>query len=193
MQRLFHSLLCGYKFIFVDLIKHSALFAVPYVLRDVANIFDQSNIKQPTILCRGTEIKLDDINIIEVFNGNSFAVMVEDCHIAFTFDLIYAFWIMIELHYVFNLSDAAPTQATIVFIQKLTLNLTDNYRALTKVLNLIAKITKNNLDSLLIKELHYVDINQVVGCYIYTIFELYMSLALYRRLCIVWLAFFWLT
>ena len=64
------------------MIKCSALLAVPYLLReDVAKLFDQRNNKQPTILCRGVEIKLDDINLLEVLNGDSFAVMVEDCHI----------------------------------------------------------------------------------------------------------------
>ena len=42
---------------------------------------------------------------------------------------------MIALHYVFNLPYAAPTQATMVFIQKLILDLDDNYTAPTKVLN----------------------------------------------------------
>ena len=129
------------------MIKCSALLAVPYLLReDVAKLFDQRNNKQPTILCRGVEIKLDDINLLEVLNGDSFAVMVEDCHITCTPDLIHAFGLMIALHYVFNLSYAAPTQATMVFIQKLILNLADNYRAPTKVLNLIAKIRKSNLN-----------------------------------------------
>ena len=129
------------------MIKCLALLAVPYLLtEDVAKLFDQGNNKQLTILCRGAEIQLDDVNLLEVLNGDSFAVMVEDCHIACTPDLIHAFGIMIALHYVFNLSYAAPTQATMVFTQKLILNLADNYRAPTKVLNLIAKIRKNNLN-----------------------------------------------
>ena len=72
--------------------------------------------------------------------------MVKDYHIAFTPDPIHAFGIMIALHYIFNLSYAAPTQATMVFIQKLILDLAENYRAHTKVLNLIVKIRKNNLN-----------------------------------------------
>ena len=100
---------------------------------------------------RGAEIKLDNINLLEILNGDSFAVMVEDCHIACTPDLIHAFGIMIALLYVFSLSYATPTQATMVLIQKLILNLADNYKVPTKVLNLIAKIRKNNLNQLLIK------------------------------------------
>ena len=54
------------------MIKCSALLAVPYLLReDVAKLFDQRNNKQPTILCRGAEIKLDDINLLEVLNCDS--------------------------------------------------------------------------------------------------------------------------
>ena len=80
------------------MIKCSALLAVPYLLReDVAKLFDQRNNKQPTILCRGAEIKLD-INLLKVVKGDSFAVVVEDCHIAFTRDFIHAFGIMIALH-----------------------------------------------------------------------------------------------
>ena len=98
------------------MIKCSALLAVLYLLReDVAKIFNQFNNKQPTVLCRGAKIKLDDSNLLEVLNGDSFAVIVEDCHIACIPDLIHAFGIMIALHYVFNLSYAAPTQATMVF------------------------------------------------------------------------------
>ena len=94
------------------------MLAVPYLLReDVAKLFDQRNHKQPTILCRRAEIKLDDINLLEVLNGDFFAVVVEDCHIACTPDLIHAFGIMTALHYVFNLSYAAPTQATIVLFK----------------------------------------------------------------------------
>ena len=129
------------------MIKCSALLAVPYLLReDAAKFFDQRNNKQPTILCRLAEIKLDDIDLLKVLKGDSFAVVVEDCHIAFTRDLIHAFGIMIALHYVFNLSYAAPTQATLVFIQKLILDLAEHYRAHTKVLNLIVKIRQNNLN-----------------------------------------------
>ena len=83
------------------------------------------------------------MNLLDVLNSNSFAVMVEDCHIAFPSDLIHAFERMIALHYVFNLSYDAPTQAYVVLIQKLILNLADNYE---RQLNLIAKTRKNNLD-----------------------------------------------
>ena len=125
------------------MIKCSTLLAVPYLLRgNVAKLFDQRNNKQLTILCRGAEMKLDNINLLEVLNGDSFGVMVEDCHIACTPDLIHAFGILIALHYVFNLSYAALTQATMVLIQKLILNSADNYKVPTKVLNLIAKIRK---------------------------------------------------
>ena len=72
--------------------------------------------------------------------------MVKDYYIAFTPDPIHAFGIMIALHYIFNLSYAAPTQATMVFIQKLTLNLGHNYRVPTKQLNLKAQIRKSNLN-----------------------------------------------
>lgn len=72
--------------------------------------------------------------------------MVEDCHIAFTPDLIHAFVTIIELPYKFNLSYAAQTQTIFAFIQKLILNLADNDRAPTKVLILTAKLRKNNLD-----------------------------------------------
>ena len=68
--------------------------------------------------------------------------MVEDCHIAFTPDLIHAFVTIIELPYIFNLLYAAQTQTILAFIQKLILNLADNYRAPTKVLILIAKLRK---------------------------------------------------
>ena len=85
--------------------------------RCFVKLFDQRSNKQPTILYRGAEIKLDDINLLEVLNGDSFTVVVEDCHIAFTPDLIHAFGIMIAVHYVFNLSYVAPTQATMVFTQ----------------------------------------------------------------------------
>ena len=109
-------------------------------------LFDQRSNKQPTILYRGAEIKLDNINLHEVLNDDSFAVVVEDCHIALTPDFIHAFGIMIAVHYVFNLSYVAPSQATMVFIQKLILDMAENYRAPTKVLNLIAKIRKNILN-----------------------------------------------
>ena len=129
------------------MIKRSAFLAVLYLLiEDFPKIFDQRNNKQPTILCRGAEIKFDDINLLEVLTGDSFAIMVEDCHIAFTPDLIHAFGIIIELRYVFNLTYAVQTQTIMVFIQKLMFNLADSYRASTKVLILIAKTRKNNLD-----------------------------------------------
>ena len=85
--------------------------------RCFVKLFDQRSNKQPTILYRGAEIKLNDINLLEVLNGDSFTVVVEDCHIAFTPDFIHAFGIMIAVHYVFNLSYVAPTQATMVFTQ----------------------------------------------------------------------------
>ena len=85
--------------------------------RCFVKLFDQRSNKQPTILYRGAEIKLDDINLLEVLNGDSFTVVVEDCHIAFTPDFIHAFGITIAVHYVFNLSYVAPTQATMVFTQ----------------------------------------------------------------------------
>ena len=66
------------------MIKCSALLTVLYLLREyVAKLSDQRNNKHPKILRRGAEIKLDDINLPGVLNGDSSAVMVEDCHITF--------------------------------------------------------------------------------------------------------------
>ena len=125
------------------MINCSALLAVLYHLReDVAKLFDQHNNKHQKILCTGADINLDDVNLLKALTGDSFAVMVEDCHIPFTPDLIHVFGIMIALHYVFNLSYAALTQPTMVFILILILNLADNYRTSIKVLNLIAKSEK---------------------------------------------------
>ena len=62
----------------------SLLLAVPYLLReDVAKLFDQRNNKQPTILYRGAEIQLDDINLLEVLNCDSmhrfYPCILNDC------------------------------------------------------------------------------------------------------------------
>ena len=91
------------------MVKCSALLALPYLLReDAVKLFDKRNKNQPTILCRGAEIKPDDINLLAVLNSDSVTVMVKDCHIAFTPDLTHVFGIMTALHYVFSLSFAAP-------------------------------------------------------------------------------------
>ena len=79
-------------FVFGDMINCSALLAVPYLLRrDTAKLFDQRNNKQPTILCREAEIKLDDVNLLDVLNGDALVAILKDCRIAFTPDFIQAF------------------------------------------------------------------------------------------------------
>ena len=122
--------------------------SISYFLReDPSKLFDQS-LKQPTIKCRGVEIVWNGDRSIENFEEvvkcDSFAIFVEDREMLYTRDFLHAFGAVIALHYVFNLSYASQLQASMVFIQKLTLDLLDNCRAPTKVLQLISKVKNSN-------------------------------------------------
>ena len=131
-------------FFSLDTTQCAALIALPYLLReDPKNFFDQT-LKQPTIRCRGMQMDLDAIDFTAVLKCDSFTVIVEDNELTYTRDFIHAFGIVIALHYVFNLTYATPIQASMVFIQKLILDLSDNYRPPIKVLHLIQKIKNSS-------------------------------------------------
>ena len=84
----------------------------------------------------------DDDTLIDFVNAKEFEVVIEDKIISNAGDFITAFAILMAAHYVFNVNYAKEIQHTMIFVQKILLNMTDNFKTPPKVLSLMTKLRK---------------------------------------------------
>ena len=123
------------------------MVTIPTLLRENFGILlynqDGSN-KQPSIKCNDVIINLEDIDLSAIIQAASYSIIIEDAHVATCQDFLHAFGVVFAVHYVFNLSYNEKIKSTMLFVQKLILDLEDNFRPPTTVLNLMSKVKKGN-------------------------------------------------
>ena len=72
-----------------------------------------------------------------------FDIKIEQQTICRAADFVQGFTLMLALHYIFNVSYSKDIEASMIFFQKMFLEISGNLKIPTKVLTLIAKVKKN--------------------------------------------------
>ena len=116
---------------------------LPSLLRELpVDMFENFGGKPfPQIRC--LEV-VDDLD--QVFDCKVLEVVLENCVIAKTDDLLVAFQVTFACFYIFNLEYPKCLAATLTYIQKDVIDLQDSALEIGKVVNLITKVRRSALN-----------------------------------------------
>ena len=113
--------------------------AIPYLLRGKPEGFFNSNTIQP----RTAILEAPSIDLAFVVEDNvRFDIKIEQQTICRAGDFVQVFTLMIALHYIFNVSYSKDVEESMIFFQKMFLEISDDLTIPTKMLTLIAKMKK---------------------------------------------------
>ena len=122
-------------FLFIsDVSSCVAIMAIPYLLRGKPEGSFNSNTIQPRIAILEAPFVVED-NV-------RFDIKIEQQTICRAGDFVQVFTLMIALHYIFNVSYSKDVEESMIFFQKMFLEISDDLTIPTKVLTLIAKMKK---------------------------------------------------
>ena len=124
-----------------DITHGAAILYLPFLLRQTPDqFFERPEHNQPRILVTRVDFTGYDMLVDE---KSIFHVKVENIVICRCTDFVYAFKVMIALHYVFNVTYSKKIEATMILIRRLFLEIHDSQKIPSKVPSLICRIKKD--------------------------------------------------
>ena len=88
------------------------------------------------------QIKTNVIGITEIIKCSTYEIVVEGVVVCKAKDMLTAFETVLAMFYIFNLEYPKGLAATLTFFQKQIVGLNDQVAPITKVVNLIARLNK---------------------------------------------------
>ena len=122
--------------LFLDLTCSTSLVAILYLFSENAeDLFDFEGASQPRIQCNKPSA---NINVLSEEN-TSYHIMVERFCLTSTKDFIKGFGVLMASFYVFNVEHTKKGERSLIFVQKLFLNISDKERTPQKVFSSLKK------------------------------------------------------